>query len=44
MSSNPLDAYKEFDVEIVEQNERLMGLAFSEGALSLKFKLLIALE
>jgi alkylhydroperoxidase/carboxymuconolactone decarboxylase family protein YurZ len=43
MSSNPLDAYKEFDVKIIEQNEKLMGLAFSEGALSLKFKLLIAM-
>ena len=43
MSSNPFDAYKEFDVEIIEQNEKLMGLAFSEGALSLKFKLLITM-
>ena len=43
MSSNPLDAYKKFDPKIVEQYESLAGLAFAEGALSVKFKLLIAL-
>jgi alkylhydroperoxidase/carboxymuconolactone decarboxylase family protein YurZ len=43
MSVNPLDAYKEFDPKIVEQYQNLAGLAYSEGALSVKFKLLIAL-
>jgi alkylhydroperoxidase/carboxymuconolactone decarboxylase family protein YurZ len=43
MSSNPLDAYKEFDPKLIEQYENLQCLAYSEGALSAKFKLLIAL-
>jgi alkylhydroperoxidase/carboxymuconolactone decarboxylase family protein YurZ len=43
MSSNPLDSYKEFDPKLVEHYEKLQGLAYSEGALSAKFKLLIAL-
>ena len=43
MSSNPLDAYKEFDPKLIEQYEKLQGVTYSEGALSSKFKLLIAL-
>jgi alkylhydroperoxidase/carboxymuconolactone decarboxylase family protein YurZ len=43
VSSNPLDAYKEFDPKLIEQYEKLQGLTYSEGALSVKFKLLIAL-
>jgi hypothetical protein len=43
MSSNPLDAYKEFDPKLIEQYEKLQGLTYAEGALSVKFKLLIAL-
>ena len=38
MSSNPLDAYKELDPKLIEQYEKLQGLA-----LSAKFKLLIAM-
>ena len=43
MSSNPLDAYKEFDSKLIEQYEKLLALTYAEGALSGKFKLLIAL-
>jgi len=43
MSSNPLDAYKEYDPKLIEQYEKLQGLTYSEGALPTKFKLLIAL-
>jgi len=43
MSSNPLDVYKEFDPTLIEQHEKLQRLTYSEGALSVKFKLLIAL-
>jgi alkylhydroperoxidase/carboxymuconolactone decarboxylase family protein YurZ len=43
MSANPLDAYKELDPKIIEQYENLAKLSYSEGALSVKFKLLIAL-
>ncbi len=43
MSSNPLDSYKELDPKLVEQYESLARLTYSEGALSVKFKLLIAL-
>jgi alkylhydroperoxidase/carboxymuconolactone decarboxylase family protein YurZ len=43
MSSNPLDAYKEFDPKLIEHYEKLQGLSYSEGALSAKFKLLIAM-
>jgi alkylhydroperoxidase/carboxymuconolactone decarboxylase family protein YurZ len=43
MSSNPLDVYKEFDPKLIEQYEKLQGLTYAEGALSAKFKLLIAL-
>jgi alkylhydroperoxidase/carboxymuconolactone decarboxylase family protein YurZ len=43
MSSNPLDIYKEFDPKVVESFQNLQALALSEGALSQKFKLLIAM-
>ena len=43
MSSNPLDAYKEFDPKLIEHYEKLQALSYSEGALSAKFKLLIAM-
>jgi alkylhydroperoxidase/carboxymuconolactone decarboxylase family protein YurZ len=43
MSLNPFDAYKEFDPKLLEQYEKLQGLAYSEGALTIKLKLLIAL-
>ena len=43
MSSNPIDAYKEFDPKLIEHYEKLQSLSYSEGALSAKFKLLIAL-
>lgn len=43
MSSNPLDAYREFDPKLIEHYERLAGLTYSEGALPAKFKLLIAM-
>jgi alkylhydroperoxidase/carboxymuconolactone decarboxylase family protein YurZ len=43
MSSNPLDAYREFDPKLIEHYEKLQSLSYSEGALSAKFKLLIAL-
>ena len=43
MSSNPLDAYKEYDPKLIEQYEKLQCLTYSEGALPTKFKLLIAL-
>lgn len=43
MASNPLDLYKEFDPELIEHYEKLQNLSYSEGALSAKFKLLIAL-
>jgi hypothetical protein len=33
MSSNPLDAYKEFDPKLIEQYEKLQGLTYTEGAL-----------
>ena len=43
MSLNPLDSYREFDPKLIEQYEKLQGLTYAEGALSVKFKLLIAL-
>ena len=43
MSSNPLDKYREFDPKLIEHYEKLQSLSYSEGALSAKFKLLIAL-
>ncbi|XHH09911.1 MAG: carboxymuconolactone decarboxylase family protein [Candidatus Bathyarchaeia archaeon] len=44
MSANPLDKYKELDPKLVEQYQNLAGLTYSEGALSAKFKLLIAMS
>jgi alkylhydroperoxidase/carboxymuconolactone decarboxylase family protein YurZ len=44
VSSNPLEGYKEFDPKLIEQYEKLQGLTYSKGALSSKFKLLIALS
>ena len=43
MSGNPLDIYREFDPKVIESFQNLQDLAFSEGALSQKFKLLIAI-
>jgi len=43
MSSNPLEGYKEFDPKLIEHYEKLSGFTYSEGALSGKFKLLIAM-
>ena len=43
MSGNPLEVYREIDPKIIEQYENLAKLAYSEGALPAKFKLLIAM-
>ncbi|MFZ7137213.1 MAG: carboxymuconolactone decarboxylase family protein [archaeon] len=43
MSKNPIDAYREFDPEIIKSYEGLQGLTFSEGELSQKVKVLIAM-
>jgi len=43
MSGNPVDAYREFDPESIKSYENMQGLAFSEGKLSQKIKLLIAM-
>ncbi len=43
MSINPLEKYRELDPKLVEQYQNLVGLAYSDGALPAKFKLLIAL-
>ena len=43
MSANPLDTYRQFDPKVVESFQNLQELALSEGALSRKFKLLIAM-
>lgn len=43
MSTNPLDAYKEFDPKLIDCYKNLQDLTYGEGALSPKFKLLIAL-
>ncbi len=43
MSGNPLDVYKEFDPQIIEYYKNLETLTYSEGVLSLKIKLLIAM-
>lgn len=42
MSGNPLDVYRKFDPKVIECYENLQASAFSEGALSQKVKLLIA--
>ena len=43
MSKNPIDAYREFDPEIIKSHEALQGLTFSEGELPPKVKVLIAM-
>jgi alkylhydroperoxidase/carboxymuconolactone decarboxylase family protein YurZ len=43
MSKNPVDTYREIDPESIKAYENLQGLAFSEGKLSQKTKVLIAM-
>ena len=43
MSGNPLDSYRKFDPEVIKSFENLQELALSEGELSQKVKLLIAM-
>lgn len=43
MSADPLDIYREVDPKLIESWKKLQDLTFSEGALSPKFKLLIAM-
>jgi alkylhydroperoxidase/carboxymuconolactone decarboxylase family protein YurZ len=43
LSAYHLDVYREFGPKIVESYKRLQDLVFSEGALSQKFKVLIAM-
>ena len=43
MSGNPLDIYKEFDPKTLESWMNLQSLAYAEGALTPKIKLLIAM-
>jgi alkylhydroperoxidase/carboxymuconolactone decarboxylase family protein YurZ len=43
MSANPLDIYRRFDPKVLESFQNLQDLAFSDGALSQKFKVLIAM-
>jgi alkylhydroperoxidase/carboxymuconolactone decarboxylase family protein YurZ len=43
MSANPLDIYREVDPKLIESWKKLQDLTFSDGALSSKFKLLIAM-
>ena len=43
MSKHPIDAYREFDPESIKSYESLQGLVFSEGELSQKIKMLIAM-
>ena len=43
MSSNPLDVIKDADAALFEQVTNVRELAFQEGALSQKHKILIAL-
>jgi alkylhydroperoxidase/carboxymuconolactone decarboxylase family protein YurZ len=43
LSTNPLDVYRKFDPKVIESFDNLQDLAFAEGALSRKIKLLIAL-
>jgi len=43
MSGNPLDVYKKFDSQTIECYENLETLTYSDGALSPKIKLLIAM-
>ncbi|MCW4015438.1 MAG: carboxymuconolactone decarboxylase family protein [Candidatus Bathyarchaeota archaeon] len=43
MSKNPIDAYREFDPESIKSHENMQSLTFSEGELSQKIKVLIAM-
>ena len=43
MSGNPLEIYRKFDPEVIKSFENLQELALSEGELSQKVKLLIAM-
>lgn len=43
MSKNPIDTYRECDPEIIKVYENLQGLTFSEGELTQKVKVLIAM-
>jgi alkylhydroperoxidase/carboxymuconolactone decarboxylase family protein YurZ len=43
MSANPLDTHREFDPKAIDSYLKLQELAFSEGTLSQKFKVLIAM-
>jgi alkylhydroperoxidase/carboxymuconolactone decarboxylase family protein YurZ len=43
MSADPLDVYREFDPKLIESWKNLQDLTFSEGVLSVKLKLLIAM-
>lgn len=43
MSANPLDIYRQFDPRVIASFENLQGLALSDGVLSQKLKLLIAM-
>jgi len=43
MSGSPLDIFKEFDPKTLESWKNLQDLAFVEGALTPKIKLLIAM-
>jgi alkylhydroperoxidase/carboxymuconolactone decarboxylase family protein YurZ len=40
---NPLDAYSEFDPKVIECYKNLQDLTYANGALSEKYKLLIAM-
>lgn len=43
MSRTPLDTYREFDPEVIKSFENLQDLALSQGQLTQKIKLLIAM-
>ncbi len=43
MAKNPLDSYGEFDPKVIECYKNLQDLTYADGALSTKFKLLIAM-
>lgn len=43
MTANPLDTYKEFDPKLIECYTNLQNLTYAQGALTAKFKLLIAM-
>jgi len=43
MSKNPVDPYREVDPKIIKSYENIQELAFSEGKLSQKIKVLIAM-